>query len=278
MHHASATVVAALLYREPMVGEFERLVEQFDRAFRDRPRTDYRHLRPYDDFALFAIDGARISLAHCADPMLQAAAAPGPDRARSALVIAVSFGIAEGLPVVLAERREALCRSLVEKVQAVFPADEVLWSETGGAFGPDEFDDVVRELCREAQEAPAAEDAIARAEAARQRAAARRNAAAQVVANDLPDLPHPMRDEAARIRQALYADPAAANPNLPQRLTLYAMDMALVVAVLPVGLALLTYNAFGKEDLRLTARAMSLTGIGFAFAGSPLAQTVGAYF
>lgn len=276
MHHASATVVAALLYREPMVCEFERLVEQFDRAFRDRPRADYRHLRPYDDFALFAIDGARISLAHCTDPMLQAA--PGPDHARSALVIAVSFGISEGLPVVLAERREALCRSLVEKVQAVFPADEVLWSETGGAFGPDEFDDVVRELCREAQEAPAADEAVARAEAARQRAAARRGGAAQAVANDLPDLPHPMLDEAARIRQALYAEPTAANPNLPQRLTLYAMDMALVVAVLPVGLALLTYNAFGKEDLRLTARAMSLTGIGFAFAGSPLAQTVGAYF
>lgn len=87
------------------------------------------------------------------------------------------------------------------------------------------------------------------------------------VANALPDLPQPMLQEAARIRKALYPEPEVLDPpsvpNLPQRLTTYTLNTALIIVVMPVGVAMLTYNVLGRESLGITARAMALTSIGY---------------
>lgn len=313
MHLASATIVATLLYKEPMSSEFQDLIEQFDEAFRSRPRASYHHGRPYDDFATFQIDGARVVLAYCDQPTDGAPDAAGSFGAghRAGLVLAVSFGVNEGQPLVLAGRREALCRSIAEKVAARYPADMTLWSETGGEFGPDEFDGIVRSICQVQMEAAAAPDETAAAEAEPAEAeapevladappaatdpapadlpkAGGRHSAARLAAarsraklrpaksapaqhdhaqsdhaNSLPDLPHPMLSEAARIREALYVGEQEDRGRAPlvQRLTLYSMNMTLIMVAAPVGAALLTYNALGREDLRLTARAMALTGV-----------------
>ena len=304
MHLASATIVATLLYRETMLSEYEDLIEQFDEAFRSRPRASYHHGRPYDDFASFQIDGARVVLAYCDQPAEGSGHGAG-------LVLAVSFGVNAGQPVVLAERREALCRSIAARIAARYPAELTLWSETGGEFGPDEFDGIVRDICRVQLEAPEAEvempapppeaapEPAAEPEqrAERPRLAARLARAkitlrppafvppvfvppvfaAEPYANSQPDLPHPMVSEAARIRQALYEEEArkpSAKAPLAQRLTLYSMNLTLVIVAAPVGAALLTYNALGREDMKLTARAMSLTGIAVAVAQTPLGMSL----
>jgi hypothetical protein len=101
--------------------------------------------------------------------------------------------------------------------------------------------------------------------------------AAEPYANSQPDLPHPMVSEAARIRQALYEEEArkpSAKAPLAQRLTLYSMNLTLVIVAAPVGAALLTYNALGREDMKLTARAMSLTGIAVAVSQTPLGMSL----
>jgi len=301
MHLASATIVATLLYKETMLSEFEDLIEQFDEAFRSRPRASYHFGRPYDDFATFQIDGARVVLAYCDQPTEGFGTGFGTGFGsghQAGLVLAVSFGVNEGQPMVLAERREALCRSITEKVSARYPADLTLWSETGGEFGPDEFDGIVRDICRgQMEEAETVAEAVPEVVAEvvpepervpeRQPLAARlakarakitlRPTAPEAFANTEPDLPHPMVSEAARIREALYEAEAREDTGkapLVQRLTLYSMNLTLIIVVAPVGAALLTYNALGREDLKLTARALSLTGIAVACSQTPLGMSL----
>ncbi|MGR3572519.1 hypothetical protein [Brevirhabdus sp.] len=56
------------------------------------------------------------------------------------------------------------------------------------------------------------------------------------------------------------------------RLATYALNTTLVIAALPVGVGLLTYNMLGGENLRLTAQVTALTG---AFLGTGLFDTFG---
>lgn len=87
--------------------------------------------------------------------------------------------------------------------------------------------------------------------------------------SDLGAWQHPMRAEMARIRSALYPpSPERPQPKkgpLAQRLTLYTFNTTLMMVSMPLGAALLTYNVLGREDTRLTARVMALTGVALAF-------------
>ena len=101
---------------------------------------------------------------------------------------------------------------------------------------------------------------------AAQRPAARRTVTARHVDTEL-----------LRLRMALYpAGASTAAPDqplgmaprsLPLRLAVGTMSATMVLAAAPVGAALLTYNALGGADLRMTARGMALCG-----AASGLAQ------
>ncbi|GHE00259.1 hypothetical protein U879_12000 [Defluviimonas sp. 20V17] len=84
---------------------------------------------------------------------------------------------------------------------------------------------------------------------------------AKLIANDMPDLPAPDLPQLDRIRDALYpADVEEDRPELVQRLAIYTANTTLMLVALPVGAALMTYNVLGREDAKLTARAMALTG------------------
>ncbi len=56
--------------------------------------------------------------------------------------------------------------------------------------------------------------------------------------------------------------------NLTARLTVYIMNMIVIVMVLPVGLALLFFNILGGENLRTTAHTIALTGMGMALSST----------
>jgi len=57
--------------------------------------------------------------------------------------------------------------------------------------------------------------------------------------------------------------------DLPEQLTVYVMTLTIMVMMFPAGFAMMIYNILAGENLKMTARAMALTGVGIAlnFAG-----------
>ncbi len=93
------------------------------------------------------------------------------------------------------------------------------------------------------------------------------------------DAVQPWRDpELAGLRDLLLAEePAAANPEKPSaqmRLAVHAMNATLIVVYAPLGAALMTYSLLRGEDIRLTARALTLVGGMSLFLGSPLGHSL----
>lgn len=80
--------------------------------------------------------------------------------------------------------------------------------------------------------------------------------------NDTPDLPAPLHEHLARVRDALYGDgldPAeAAGQSTQMRLATHAMNATLVVAVFPVGAAVTVYSLMRGSDIRVSAQAMGI--------------------
>lgn len=69
-------------------------------------------------------------------------------------------------------------------------------------------------------------------------------------------------------------DIAAHDRPVAYRLAIYTLTTSLVVICLPVGVAMFSYCALGRENLNAVGRAMALTGIGIALAQPTLAATV----
>lgn len=65
-------------------------------------------------------------------------------------------------------------------------------------------------------------------------------------------------------------DPAqrAEHKDLTARLTVYTLNLTVMVFTVPVGLALLLMNIVGGENLRTTAHVMALTGLFTALASA----------
>ncbi|MBK1636183.1 hypothetical protein [Rhodovulum adriaticum] len=59
--------------------------------------------------------------------------------------------------------------------------------------------------------------------------------------------------------------------GLIEQTTVYVMTSTLMIVSFPIGFAVLIYNILAGENLRNTARAMALTGVGFAFSTADLA-------
>ena len=62
------------------------------------------------------------------------------------------------------------------------------------------------------------------------------------------------------------------------RLTVYALNAAVIVFFFPLGFALLIFNILGGENLRTTAHAMALTGLGMAIAAAGFAASLPTLF
>lgn len=134
------TFVATLLYRETMGDGFTQIVAEFNEAFRNRPQLPYSFGRPYDDFAVFDIEGAHIVIAH------GDTAETGQQRhSRDRAVIALAISAAAAGEPTLAPRFQRLLRSIVARIQRPYPAEAVLWSTLEGNFEPDTFDALVGE-------------------------------------------------------------------------------------------------------------------------------------
>lgn len=58
----------------------------------------------------------------------------------------------------------------------------------------------------------------------------------------------------------------AEHTDFVARLTVYVLNLTIMVFALPVGLALLFMNILGGENLRTTAHVMALTGLFSALA------------
>lgn len=73
------------------------------------------------------------------------------------------------------------------------------------------------------------------------------------------------QDDLRKTRFALYGDggPQFGDRNAPavQRLSVYALNMSLIVAAAPVGAAVLAANMVFGENMRLTSHALALTGV-----------------
>ena len=63
--------------------------------------------------------------------------------------------------------------------------------------------------------------------------------------------------------------------DLTARITVYVMNLSIMMVTLPLGLALLAFNIIGGENLRTTAHIMALTGMFMALSN---AQTGLNYF
>jgi hypothetical protein len=102
-------------------------------------------------------------------------------------------------------------------------------------------------------------------------------AEAPVIANDRPALPQNHDADAARIRAALYPPEEEVEderPSTQMRLAVHAMNATMIVALLPVGAAMMTYSILRGEDLRLSGRMMALTGLVLAASQSQMGQQV----
>ena len=83
------------------------------------------------------------------------------------------------------------------------------------------------------------------------------------------------------MRDQIYA-PCEAEPDqmvsVPLRLATHAISLSLMATALPVGAAVMTYNVLKGEDIKVTARLTTLTGLALVvLAGNPqLAQMIGA--
>ena len=97
------------------------------------------------------------------------------------------------------------------------------------------------------------------------------------VANDRPALLQNQDADAARIRAALYPpeeDVVDDRPSTQMRLAIHAMNATMIVALLPVGAAVMTYSILRGEDLRLSGRMLALTGLVLAASQSQMGQQV----
>lgn len=87
-----------------------------------------------------------------------------------------------------------------------------------------------------------------------------------------------LRDQSI-LRNVFLPDPDAADTAttvqpVAHRLAIYTLNTTLVVICLPVGAAMFSYCAMGRENLNAVGRAMALTGVGIALAQSALADTL----
>lgn len=75
-----------------------------------------------------------------------------------------------------------------------------------------------------------------------------------------------MRSDAVQDEETRFAHRAETRNEIA-RLTVYAMNATLMIMAFPVGFALLVFNILGGENLRTTAHAIALTGLGIALSG-----------
>ncbi|MEI4470376.1 hypothetical protein [Frigidibacter sp. MR17.24] len=263
MPQAARTTVASFQFAGAQYPAFQSLAQSFHTALGDQAETEFAAAWSNDRFIAFTVDAAQVILAYHTRPGIEEAG-----------MIAVAVSVRDqtvtfGEEALASGPRRGICGLLAERIAEALPGAALtteIWTETGRVT-PGTIGALLDGLA-----GPAAEDAaeatgrpltdIARAARARMAAPTGRRPrepGAFEAANDLPELPEARTEVAARIRDALYAEIDLPTPTR-ERVALYAMSLTLCTVNAPVGFALLTYNALGRENLRVTARVMSIAG------------------
>jgi hypothetical protein len=225
----------------------------------------------YEDIVIFEVDGTRLSLAYC-DVTREPDAGAVADDVAAVLVISIGNDPSGTVAGALFDNRYQICGGLVEKVEGRHRSDMTIWIEEPGMFNEDVFDGILDDiLCRPKQ--PPAPDVFPHPVAADVIVATHPVLYADGEPLSRTQHKHPQTMEMERLRSALYAkdarpDRQGASPDrlrprdmpLPHRLTIYTINATLMVVALPIGAAVMTYCALGRESLSVAARAMALTG------------------
>ena len=293
MRSTPKSTIAQLLFARQPLPNFAAIVGELDTAL-DRCPAERRRLSwDCEDVAIFELDDMRVVLGN--------SEAPG-NGYLACLAIAVGPNTADAPQTALTRRHEGLCRMIADGVQQRYPVEAVLWHEAEGPVTSDTLDalldalpnrtDLDRLECKieivAGTEVPAAPQPAVLAARARIATATARAAnqpepdATTAAANDIPDLPRLFVEDLRRVREALYPEEAegyVAPPDrgaLARRLAAHAMNTTLIMVSLPVGGALLTYSVLRGEDMRLTGRAMALTGFAMGFMQTTFGQQIAA--
>lgn len=255
----ATSTIAALGFAPSATLDFPTLVGEFDDALRAAASDVEVTWEGAEDASggtvQFDTGEVLISLVHRAGP------AP-------ALIIAVGArpdGTGCGP---LFEGRWDLCMMLVGQIEALLPVERKVWLDIDRSFDDGARDRALALLARPQADRPQ-QKAVPRpthpALPADRRLARPEPDAPILIADD----PAPMPDwteELRSLRAALHAeDDMALDPRrqpVPHRAAIYTMNAALMVVALPVGAAMLTYCALGRENLSSVARVMALTGSG----------------
>lgn len=246
--------VAQLLFSETPLYNFAHLVAELEGAIRGGPFGPGTVTWDCDDLVFVDTVGCRFTLSHAAWPDVPCAASltlsvgPAPNVAAHGMAI-------EGT---------ATCRLLVQRLDARYGADALLWHLLDGAMTAAMIDELVDATPALMAEPEPPEPAVQRLEPA-----------CPPAANDVPDVPLTDHAIIGRVRAALYppADTEAA-PSPQLRLAAHAMDATLIAVALPVGIAMLTYSLLKGGRAQVSARVMAVTCTAVTLAQTPLAAQV----
>lgn len=182
---------------------------------------------------------------------------------------------------------QALCSRLVERIQRRNPPTGIIWRELDGVVDAETSDEFVELLPVTAPNLPPVDsilDHVVRTDLFktaplqgdlqaetpfRRTKVARRN---------LQRRGYSREEMQSRLRHTFARPQPAPRPaySTQMRLTAHCFNAALILVYPPVGAAVMTYSLLKGEDLKLSARLMSVAGTIFAVAQTPFGHTVAA--
>ena len=299
--HSAATLITSLVYSRFPGIEFADLVDELDTALGGTGRWDG------DSTAIFEVEGSRVVVGledHRPQPDTYRKLTLG---AEATLVLSIGPGPDPELPSPLEPHRHSLLSALAERINRTYPCNLMLWCETEAVFEPSHYAPLVSlsaycnadmptwqdmalpdapRTAKERKAPPRSIRLLVRKFHTLNLTAAPATATGpllvpldvapppRVIAEAVPQVAAPELAAMQALHPCPHAEPPATEPtgSLPQRLTIYLMNIALMLVALPVGCALLVYNLVRGEDLRTSARAIAMasTLIGLAqLAGFP---------
>lgn len=299
---------ATVTFQKTARFDFESLVTEFQHALDDGLSASVQMRRVGGEFVSFDMGRAQLSLAYS-----RARIETESQRAHQAS-LAVYVTPAETTGANLAPTaRAGLCKGVLDRIEAVHPCDHRVWGETDRAILPlyDAAPAATAQLGKttispkrvhklaatgrrarptmplDAGTSPDPVPALAKAPAKPIRLTHPALYADRVRGNQprpqprqvALGLPQTAERDLTILRNVFAPDHDEISENgtdrpVAHRLAIYTLNTSLVVICLPVGAAMFSYCAMGRENLTAVGRAMALTGIGIALTNGSLLGAV----
>jgi hypothetical protein len=306
MNAFATNTFATVCFDKKAQFDFESLVTEFQQALDDGTSAPARMRRVGEQFVSFDMGRAQLSLAY-------SSASTDPDNQRQHQAsLAVSVGAGDRSSKSMSfEERVRFCNGVLDRIEAAYARDHRVWDETNREILPFYNAEPKPEILPIA--APATPKRVRKLAAGGRRSrpgmldsgAANCDCAIGAVAPEpalfadrvrqsrsgatkqprpLPrqvalGLPQTESRDLTILRNVFLpehdiADGPATDRPVAHRLAIYTMNTSLMVICLPVGAAMFSYCALGRENLNVVGRVMALTGIGIALANSSFLSAV----